>query len=128
MSRWSVFEYQYRDGGNYKAWGSVLLEGDASSVDVNALQERLESGEFFIAEQVGVPAVYRDLWEFSGGPTEDDHVWHEFREIRAATPEEVGGKPWGTVAELVSRFKKVQVWSEELSPHWDLPTRSDYWR
>ena len=26
-TNFTVFEYLYRDAGNYKAWGAILLEG-----------------------------------------------------------------------------------------------------
>ncbi len=66
-----VFDYLYRDGSNYKAWGSLLLSGESTHEDVTALKECLESGEYFVAEQVGIPPVYKELWDLSGGPTDE---------------------------------------------------------
>lgn len=120
MSGFSIFEYLYRDASNYKAWGSLLLKGQVTQADVDALGKCLEGGEFFIAEQVGVPPVYAELWEISGGATEDDHVWHEFVGLRPATAEDMQEKPWGSVSELLARFTSVRRWDERLSPNWDI--------
>lgn len=119
MTEFSVFDYLYCDASNYKAWGGLLLDGNASAAEAEALQACLNGGEFFIAEQVGVPPLYAELWQYSDGPTEDDHVWHAFHALRPATPEEMTGAPWGKVTELVARFKAVRSWDEQLSPNWD---------
>jgi hypothetical protein len=119
MAEFSVFDYLYRDASNYKAWGSLLLEGGATKEDIGVLRTRLDSGEFFIAEQVGVPALYAELWKLSDGPSDDDHVWHTFHELRPASPEDISDAPWGRVVDLVARFTSVSKWNEQLSPHWD---------
>jgi len=115
-----IFEYFYRDASNYKVWGTLLLEGVAKEIDLQVLASKFESGELFIAEQLGVPALYADLWEFSGGPTEDDHVWHTFHALRAVTPDDSGAAVFGSVANLVEKIKSVKEWNLELSPHWDI--------
>ena len=46
MVEFSVFNYCYRDASNYKAWGSLLLEGLASSSDIENLRGNLDSGDF----------------------------------------------------------------------------------
>lgn len=46
-----VFEYLYRDAGNYKVWGELLLQGALSDADVECLRERFVGGKYFIAEQ-----------------------------------------------------------------------------
>lgn len=120
MNAWSIFDYLYRDAGNYKSWRSVLLEGCATSADIEAVKASLDRGEFFIAEQLGIPAAYAKPEARKKTPTEDDHVWHEFSELRPAQAHERVGEPWGTVAELVTRFRSVTHWDERLSPHWDL--------
>ena len=60
-----VFEYLYRDASNYKAWGELLLSGMTSQNEIVALRTRLESDTYFVAEQVGLPALYQELWEFA---------------------------------------------------------------
>lgn len=103
-----VFEYLYRDAGNYKAWGSLLLRGSVTPECEAELRSYLDSGEFFVAEAVGVPLVNRELWKWSGGPTEDDHGFHEFHGFRRPTEEELREPVWGAVEELVGLFRKSQ--------------------
>ena len=116
----SIFEYLYRDASNYKVWGTLLLEGVANETDLQVLASKFEPGGLFIAEQLGIPALYADLWGFSNGPTEDDHVWHTFHALRAVTPEDASAEVFGSVADLVARIKSVREWNVELSPHWDI--------
>ncbi|MEI7431652.1 MAG: hypothetical protein WCL27_14450 [Betaproteobacteria bacterium] len=118
MTDFSLFEYCYRDAANYKSWGTLLLSGSVSEADVAAMSKGFLDGEFFIAEQLGVPPMYADLWKFSGGSVADDHVWHTFHELKPATPDEVIGEVWGTVDTLAARVKAVKSWDATLSPHW----------
>ena len=120
MTKFSVFSYLYRDASNYKAYGRLLLKGTASVADVESLQQRFESGEFFIAEQLGIPALYADLWAFSSGPTADDHVWHTFEELSAATASDLTLSTFETVKSLTKKVKSVAAWNEKLSPHWNI--------
>ena len=62
-----VFEYLYRDAGNYKVFGDIWLTGALSDQERVALVDSLESGEFFVAEQIGVPPLYEELFRESGG-------------------------------------------------------------
>lgn len=115
-----VFEYMYRDGSNYKAWGSLHLSGEPTQEDVAALKDCLESGEYFVAEQVGIPPVYQKLWDLSGGPTDDDHALHEFVELRAATDEERKSMPlFGELSHLLKTFQSVTKWDYSLSPNFE---------
>ena len=115
-----VFEYCYRDASNYKAWGVLLIERSGSEELIERIVSSLESREFFIAEQVGILPMYGELWKFSGGPNTDDHVWHEFHQIRQPTNEEHSLPVWGTANELADRFSAVKEWNEQLSPHWNM--------
>jgi hypothetical protein len=54
------FEYLYRDGSNYKQWGEILFSGEPSDGLTQRLTRSLESTEFFIADQIRVPAVFPD--------------------------------------------------------------------
>ncbi len=119
MVHYSVFEYCYRDAGNYKAYSQLLLKGLVSVTHIQTLQMHFESGEFFIAEQLGVPALYGELWALSGGPTEDDHVWHTFHKLRPASAEEITADVFDTVDNLISKVETVVTWNQTLSPHWD---------
>lgn len=115
-----VFEYMYRDGSNYKAWGAILLSGELIHEDVTALKECLESGEYFVAEQVGIPPVYKELWDLSGGPTDDDHALHEFVALRAATEKECKTMPlFGELSYLLKTFQAVSKWDYSFSPNFE---------
>ena len=101
----SIFEYLYRDASNYKARGSVLLRGAAAASEIQDLTYCLVDSCFFVAEQVGVPVLYGALYQYSGGETEDDHAFHEFFALRAATQQEVATLPvWGTVEDSAVRL------------------------
>lgn len=115
-----VFEYLYRDAANYKAWGSILLSGEPTQEDVTALQACLESGEYFVAEQVGIPPVYKELWDLSGGPTSDDHALHEFVALRPASEEERKSLPvFGELSILLKTFQSVTKWNYSLSANFE---------
>jgi hypothetical protein len=116
----SVFEYIYRDASNYKAYGQLLLAGGYSAEDMRQIREVCEEDVRFIAEQIGVPALYEQLYEYSDGPTDDDHVFHEFLFLRDAAPEDRSQVPWGSVTDIVKRFRDTAgTWDYTLSPHWD---------
>ena len=116
-----VFEYLYRDASNYKAWGEILLSGVPSQNDIAALRACLESDEYFVAEQVGLPAVYKELWGLSGGPTSDDHALHEFVALREASEDERKSLPlFGELSGLLKTFQTVTKWDYSLSPNFDI--------
>lgn len=118
MKQYCVLDYLYRDAGNYKSWRSVLLEGEATTADLDAIKASLDREVFFIAEQLGIPAAHASDEGYTCSPTDDDHVWHEFCELRLAEADDISGEPWGTVAELVARFRSVKRWDQRLSPYW----------
>ncbi|MFH0934904.1 MAG: hypothetical protein V1879_06830 [Pseudomonadota bacterium] len=119
-----VFDYMYRDGSNYKAWGSLLLSGEPTLEDVTALKECLESGEYFVAEQVGIPPVCKELWDLSGGSTDDDHALHEFVALRAATDEERKSMLlYGGLSHLLKAFQAVTKWDYSLSSNF----KTSFW-
>lgn len=71
-----------------------------------------------MAEQVGVPVLYAELYVLSGGPTIDDVVFHEFVDLRPATEEEMQLlSVWGELGSFVNRFCAVRFWDCRLSPH-----------
>jgi len=115
-----VFEYLYRDAANYKAWGTLILRGTATESDLEVLAAQFESGEFFIAEQLGIPPLYAELWDFSNGPSSDDHVWHTFHKLRPITEEDVEEPVFNTVKNFISKIRDVKDWNQELSPHWNI--------
>jgi hypothetical protein len=113
---WTTFDYMYRDAGNFKAFGMIVLEGRVGAADQELIRSRLSSREFFIAEQVGVPPLYQNLYGWSGGATDSDHCWHEFVGFRDIAAFE-GDSNTHEAKELVSRFDSVEDWDEALSPH-----------
>ncbi|WP_374354211.1 hypothetical protein [Chitinimonas sp.] len=117
----TIFTYLYRDAGNYKAWGELLLDGVLSSSDVEEIQSRFEGSEYFIAEQLGIPTLYQTLWdECESGPSSDDHVWHEFSGFRIASDEDMAIlKSWGSTAKLLRAVTSVTAWDETLSSNWN---------
>jgi len=115
-----VFEYLYRDASNYKAWGGLLLSGAPAQSEIAALRACLESEVYFVAEQIGVPAVYKELWDLSGGRTSDDHALHEFVALRIATMTERKTFPlFGELSNLLKTFQAVSRWDYSLSPNYD---------
>ena len=120
MSKFSVFEYFYRDASNYKSCGFVLLNGAAASCDIEKLSNHFESGCYFIAEQLCLPPLYAELWALSNGPTSDDHVWHTFHALRAASALEIEAPVFGEVEKLIQQIVATSKWNETLSPHWDI--------
>jgi len=117
---YSVFEYLYRDAANYKAWGEILLSGVPSQNDIAILRASLEADTYFVAEQVGIPAVYQELWDLSGGPTNDDHALHEFVSLRVASEEEIKSMSlFGDLSDLLKTFQGVTKWNHSLSPNFD---------
>ena len=115
-----VFEYLYRDASNYKAWGVILLAGIPSQNDIEALRASMESETYFVAEQVGIPAVYKELWELSGGTTSDDHALHEFVALRAPSEDEINSLPlFGNLQSLLTVFQAVTKWDYSLSPNFE---------
>jgi len=118
-----VFEYLYRDAGNYKAWGELLLEGDLSETEIARMKAIFQDGEFFIPEQIGIPSLCEQLWQACQSDPSDelDHVWHEFSTMRAACARDFERlEPWGKAAELLIRIEKVVAWDLSRSPNWVL--------
>jgi hypothetical protein len=118
MAEMSIFEYFYRDASNYKSWGCVLLAGKVDANVLARLKSRFDSEEFFVAEQLGLPTLYGELWELSDGPTDADHVWHTFHALRPADGAETNLPIFATLEEFVLRVDAVTEWDVELSPHW----------
>jgi len=73
-----TLNYLYRDSSNYKNFGSLdFYNPDEMLIEeIEAIiRSRLIDGEYFVAENWGLPTLYFDEW------TEDDHNWHEFINI-----------------------------------------------
>lgn len=114
-----IFEYQYRDASNYKVQGELLLTGALSLEQKNRIMNKFEDKEFFIAEQIGVPPLYNMLYEFSDGPTSDDHVWHEFLAFRQSEFAMRCNASCVSASDFFQRILAVDRWDIELSSHCD---------
>jgi len=117
----------YRDAGNYKVHGALYLDGRLADFEIDELCSRLEGGEYFIAEQIGVPSLRPQLLFLSDGPTCDDHAWHEFIRIRAATEcdNEIGA-PQMEARELYDAIMAVEAWDVRLTDAPDLTCLPTY--
>lgn len=114
-----VFEYMYRDGGNWKTRGTLLLTGEADDAS-KLIEQFCEPGGLFVAEQVGVPSLCFEHFNSCGeGPSDLDHAYHEFTGLRPATDEEVAAMP--LVGSLTNLMERVQAaagrWDVSLSPN-----------
>ena len=98
-------EYMYRDADNYKAYGVLYLTGRFETKYERTIVDCLESGELFVAEQVNIPTLYSQLWEYSNGPTMADHAYHEFLSL-SLTDHKIDKDItiWGTIDNLVKSF------------------------
>ena len=109
----------YRDAGNWKTYGALLLAGDADGAG-EALRGCLESDDLFVAEQVGVPSLCEEHFAAcSDGPSDLDHAYHEFLDLRRATSEDVSMLPVaGPLEDLIARFRAARErWDVRLSPN-----------
>lgn len=112
LDKYSVFEYLYRDGGNFKSWGTVLLHGSFSEEAKITITACLIDGMLFIAKDVGLPELFEGVTQ--GGSSDLDHPWHEMADLRPATPEDMDDTSYhGTVQDLVAAFKAAK-------PEWSL--------
>lgn len=119
---YSVFEYLYRDAGNWKTHGSVLLTGEARSVG-DAIRACCEWGDLFVAEQIGIPSLCERHWTDCGdGPSELDHAYHEFVELRPASDEEIATMAiTDALSVLLERLRACAGrWDVTRSPNWTL--------
>ena len=114
-----VLDYLYRDAANWKSWGKVLLRGAVTVADVARIESKLEAGEFFIPEQIGFESLTTTLFSAAAGISQNDHLWHEFKTVRAATPEEVVElSVWGTTEDLLATVDRVGKWNLTSSPNY----------
>lgn len=116
-SSYSVFEYAYVDGSNFKSFGEVWLLGVISQRQCRTLIAKLESSQFFVAEQISLPPLYAELLGYSNGVTSDDHSWHTFRGFRNEFVFEppTGSIVCGTIKEFLTLFANISEWEPNLS-------------
>ena len=116
VEEFSVFEYEYVDGGNFKSWDLLLLRGKASPSDINRITSCMLDSEFFIAEQVGIPPVYSGVTKY--GNRDLDVATHHFCKLRSATEIEISElKCHGSVSDIITAFEDAKEhWHYSLSP------------
>lgn len=105
----TAFDYLYRDASNYKVYGSVLLTGHLTPPQVSELQACLIDSEFFVAAEIPVPNLDDQLFVLSGGPTEDDHLWHTFLGVRPIGELPENAQIWGSATELLEAFRAFKA-------------------
>jgi hypothetical protein len=87
-----LFEYLYRDAGNYKNWGNVIFSNPQNeSIEDLILRLRLHliDETYFVAKKARVPDLH-----FNDYDEELDHGWHEFDslECTSESPTDVAGR------------------------------------
>ncbi|MCB2204814.1 hypothetical protein KQI65_08690 [bacterium] len=98
------FEYMYRDAANYKLRDDVVF-ANRNNLSVDALtteiQKGLIDGEFFVAEDVGIPPL-----KFERYDPDLDHGWHWFSEV-SLTDDQVTDSEGRDISELISALQSV---------------------
>jgi hypothetical protein len=94
--------YLYRDAGNFKSFGSVIVSNPDSIAVKEAesrLRECLIDRLYFVADLVQLPSLFP-----SPRIEALDHSWHEFEAVEetASSPTDVMAR---TGAELIERFR-----------------------
>lgn len=72
----TTLPYEYRDQSNFKQGETIILAGEMSDLDVQAIAAVLNDGDQFIPFDLhlGIAELQSRSDAF---PSEDDHVWHE---------------------------------------------------
>lgn len=108
-TKFTAFNYLYRDASNYKVHDTVYLIGEFTPAQREAIKLTLDGNEFFIPAQVGLDSLQSQLESF---PSADDHVWHELNfdevEVLDTLPENTTAEL--TTTELANRFANVNFW------------------
>jgi hypothetical protein len=68
--------YMYRDGANYKQFGSMIFKNEnliTPRIATEKVKEKLISAEFFVPQDWNLPRLQKHPYD-----SEIDHEWHEF--------------------------------------------------
>lgn len=116
---WTQFHYLYRDAGNFKVFGSVILKGKLNEVERSTVFDAMDEDGRFVAEQIGLPVLYESLHQYTDGPSDVDVCTHEFSHFEEIWTESsrIDGYIWGEVTDFADRFERVQEWRLEMSPN-----------
>ncbi|MDB2686634.1 hypothetical protein N9Y42_05435 [Mariniblastus sp.] len=99
------FEYQYRDGANYKRFADLFFENPLrrSAVEIEStIQSTLIDKSWFIADQIGIPQLFLFL---DGIVTDNDHCLHEFIGVESMLRES-SDDAHDSIENLLESFKK----------------------
>jgi hypothetical protein len=74
------FNYLYRDSATYKKYGFVIFSNpnniEISEVEI-LIHSKLIDGEWFNADEWGLPELFLDTFDYRVDPT-----WHEFESVK----------------------------------------------
>ena len=98
-----MFEYLYRDASNYKAFRSVVLDGEWSQDLIEGIRSSLIDGEYFVPQMVGLEPLQAQVGKWNS----DDHDWHEVVEFRQLDADVAVEIPNRSAADLVAAFRSM---------------------
>lgn len=102
-------EYLYTDEDNYKVYNEAIIRGEISLNEVDAIMDCLDSGEFFIPHQVGLPE------EKFPEVTEADHPWFTLQGFELTEKPCDEGLGVKDVKDLVEKFREAKGNWDEFS-------------
>lgn len=107
-------EYLYRDADNYKCHNAVVIPGTMSREQIVRLMACLDEGEYFIPEQVGLPANDMQSLGYSYDE-QSDHPWFQLYASGIVPTAQAPTEDVDPEA-LVVRFEKAAKdgWDESL--------------
>lgn len=106
----AIIEYLYRDAANWKTHGAALLTGAWSPILAAQIEAALDGDRLFVAEQVGLPELQAAHAATYGSDPDLDHPFHEFVQLRPATPEDLlRSDPAGSVEAVVEAFQAQRL-------------------
>ena len=86
----------------------MVFAGELTDAERALITNALDEGDYFIAEQVGLPNL-RERW--SSHYDDLDHVWHELTNIETVDDSPTTGE---TAAEFAARFAAI-TWDEKAA-------------
>jgi hypothetical protein len=104
-TEYSVFSYLYRDMGNNKVYGDLLIDGIFSEQEICALQRCMDCGIYFTPDKVGIPALQTKMYENYPYNSELDHDENEFAGLRIANGNDMNYPLWGSKSKLLANFR-----------------------
>jgi hypothetical protein len=96
----TCINYMYRSGGNYKAYGSVIVEGEGDTME--DFQRFCIDREWFVPETVGLNGLQSELGEWDETEDVDFHEFVSFERTEDAPTVDI------SISELYSRFRKAK--------------------